>query len=96
MTREVDSRGYFVLTKKHEIGFRFSGIATAELDDFIPNNILFELAFSPVAHQQTTGQFQVDLDSAMGGDMCGRFTATNGEVLYIRPSSMNPPAETTA
>jgi len=36
------------------------------------------------------------LDSAMGGDMCGQFTATNGEVLYIRPSSMNPTTETTA
>ena len=95
MTSEVDSRGYFVLTKRHEIGFRFAGIGFAELDDFIPNNILFELAFSPVAHYQSTGQFQVDLDSAMGGDLCGRFTASSGEVTFIRPSPIDKSAEAT-
>lgn len=96
MTSEVDSRGYFVLTKRHEIGFRFAGISSAELDDFIPDNILFELGFSPVAHFQSTGQFQVDLDSAMGGDLCGRFTATSGEVTFVRPSPIERRAEATA
>lgn len=93
MTSEVDSRGCFVLTKRHEIGFRFSGICSAQLDDFITDNILSELALSPVAHYQSTGQFKVDLNSAMGGDLCGRFTATNGEVTFIRPSPIEKNAE---
>lgn len=92
MTSEVDARGYFVLTRKHEIGFRFSGIRSTELESFIPDNILFELGFSPVADYQSSGQFQVELESAMGGDLCGRFTATSGEITFIHPSPAGPDA----
>lgn len=94
MTSEVDSRGYFVLIKRHEIGFRFAGISSAELDDFTPDNILFELGFSPIAHFQSTGQFHVNLDSAMGGDLCGRFAATSGAVTFIRSLPIEESAET--
>jgi hypothetical protein len=94
MTSELDAHGYFVLTKKHEIGFRFSGISSTELDSFIPENILFEMAFSSVADYQSTGQFHVNLDSAMGGDLCGRFTATVGEITFIRTSPMERNAGT--
>jgi hypothetical protein len=86
MTSEVDSRGYFVLTKRNEIGFRFSGIVATELDDFIPENILFNLGFSSVADCQRNGQFLVVLDSAMGSELCGRFTATAGRITFVRPS----------
>lgn len=86
MTSEVDDRGYFVLTKQHEIGFRFSDIMASELTDFIPENILSELVFSTEEEYLMQGFFSVELDSAMGSDLCGRFQAKSGEVTFIRPS----------
>lgn len=85
MSSEVDPHGYFVLTKRHQIGFRFSEIVTTELSAFIPENILSELSFSSLADFDANGQFLVKLDSAMGSDLEGAFTAKNGEVTFVRP-----------
>ncbi len=87
MGSEVDSSGYFILSKRHEIEFSFSGIAFTELDGFLAGNILYELAFSPAALYQSEGQFQVELDSAMGGELSGKFSARSGGVAFIRPVS---------
>jgi hypothetical protein len=84
MTSEVDDRGFFILTKKHQIGFRFSDITAPELSDFIPENILSELIFSTEEEYLTDGYFCVELESAIGSDLCGRFRAKSGEVTFIR------------
>jgi hypothetical protein len=86
MTPEVDSRGYFVLTKRHEIGFRFSRILTAEMNQFSLENTLLEVEFSPASDYDSRGVFNVSLISAIEGSMCGSFTAACGEVLFIRPT----------
>ncbi len=94
MTSETDHEGYFKLVKKHRIGFRFSDVTSAELDDFIPDNILFGLGFSSIAERDSNGHFFVDLDSAMGGDLCGRFTAESGEVIEVTPLVELPETKT--
>lgn len=86
MTPEVDAQGYFILAKRHYIGFRFTGITAARLEGFTDDNILFGLIFSPVAEFQASSRFRVTLDSAMGGDMDGWLEATGGEVTFVRPS----------
>jgi hypothetical protein len=92
MTPEVDSRGYFVLTKRHEIGFRFSRILTAEMNQFSSENTLLEMEFSPVSDYDSRGVFDVSLISAIEGSMCGSFTAACGEVLFIRPTVPHQPS----
>ncbi len=86
MTNEVDAKGYFKLSKKHVIGFEFREIVSTDLDQFIPENILFELLFSSEDDQRSHGFFKVELDSAMGSDLCGQFTAKVGSVSFVRPS----------
>jgi len=86
MTSEVDAKGYFVLTKKHNIGFIFTGLVSTELDAFIPENILYDLGFTPLDEHNSQGYFNIELDSAMGSDLCGRFSATVGEVTHVTPS----------
>jgi hypothetical protein len=85
MTPEVDDRGYFILKNHHLVQFEFSGIVESDLETFGAANILYELAFSPSAEYDTTGKFSVTLDSVMGDELCGSFTATHGEVAAILP-----------
>lgn len=85
MTSEVDAKGYFVRHKHHIVRFAFCGLARTDLAPFIPENILFALGFSPSSGFEATGQFTVTLDSAIGGDLCGSFTATSGEVTAVLP-----------
>jgi hypothetical protein len=86
MTAEVDERGFFKLIKHHLVRFAFHGITDADLDRFTPmGNILFGLGFSSTEEFAVAGKFSVDLDSAMGGDLCGSFCAHSGEVLEIVP-----------
>lgn len=86
MTDEVDAQGYFKLTKRHDVGFEFQDIVSTDLDEFIPENILFELGLSSDEERQEQGFFTVVLDSAMGSDLCGEFRARSGFVSFVRPS----------
>lgn len=79
MTPETDARGYFKLTKHHRVEFVFDGISNADLSQFLPENILFELRFSSLEEFTASGKFTVELDSAMGGDLCGSFCARRGK-----------------
>ena len=85
MTNEVDAQEYYILTKRHVIGFEFREIVSTDLGQFIPENILFELSFSPVDFQRSHGYFTVGLDSAMGSNLCGQFTAKMGSISFVRP-----------
>ncbi len=85
MTSEVDDKGYFVLTKRHFIGFEFADFVTTDFRSFGSDNILFELGFSSAEDFKSTGSFSVELDSAMGSDRCGSFRARSGAVQFVRP-----------
>jgi len=86
MTPEVDERGYFKLIKHHLVRFAFHDISDADLDRFtLENNILFGLDFSSSEEFEAAGKFSVDLNSAMGGDRCGSFSARSGAVVEITP-----------
>ncbi len=87
MTSDIDEEGFFILRNHHLVHFNFSGIKQTDLEHFIPENMLFELVFSAVAESEATGQFTVALESAMGGDLCGSFTATLGEVTAVEACS---------
>lgn len=84
MTKEVDEQGYFKLIKHHLVKFKFRQISEANLDRFMEfENILFELGLSTLEEFEAVGKFKVSLDSAMGGDLCGSFTAGAGEVMEV-------------
>jgi hypothetical protein len=86
MTAEVDERGYFKLIKHHLVQFAFREISGADLERFTSlGNSLFEMGFSTPAEFEASGKFRVDLDSAMGGDLCGSFFARTGEVVGVAP-----------
>ncbi len=86
MTAEVDDRGFFKLIKHHLVRFAFHGITDAVLDRFTSmGNILFELRFSSAEEFAEAGRFSVNLDSAMGADLCGSFAARSGEVVATIP-----------
>jgi hypothetical protein len=86
MTPEVDERGYFKLMKHHLVDFAFQGISEADLERFTSmENILFGLGFSTPEEFTEAGKFRVQLDSAMGGDLCGCFCARSGEILAVIP-----------
>src|SRR5258708_26114252 len=88
MTAEVDERGYFKLIKHHLIQFAFREISDADLERFTSmGNILFELGFSTPEEFEASGKFRVDLDSAMGADLCGSFFARTGEGVEGAPSN---------
>ncbi|WP_377178491.1 hypothetical protein [Rubritalea tangerina] len=89
MTNHTDSKGYFILTKHHEIAFRFDDISSQSLDDFIADNIFDTLRFSTVEHYERDSVFTVDLDSVMGSDLCGTFTAQTGLVTSVTPYTPN-------
>ena len=86
MTDEVDAQGYFKLTQRHNVGFEFQDIVSTDLEQFMPENILFELGFSPDEERLEQGFFSVVLDSAMGSDLCGEFRSRAGVVSFVRPS----------
>jgi hypothetical protein len=85
MTAVVDERGYFKLIKHHRIRFVFREISNADLNRFIPENILFGMIFSSPQEFDAAGEFQVTLNSAMGSDLSGSFSARTGEVLEVTP-----------
>jgi hypothetical protein len=85
MTSQVDSRGFFVLTKRHEVGFRFKGLIDTDLSQFIPENILSRMTVSPIATESGQSGFHVALESAIGSEFCGSFRARTGELAFVRP-----------
>lgn len=92
MTSAVDDAGYFILTRRHHIGFLFSGLISTDLTHFIPDNILSALTFSSADDRQAQGWFAVELESAVGSEFCGRFAARWGAVTFVRPIPEMVPA----
>lgn len=86
MTSDIDERGHFKLAKRHEIGFAFQDIVAKDHDQFAAENILFELTFSSHEEWRSQGYFSVGLESAVGSEFCGRFSAREGKVTFVRPS----------
>lgn len=90
MAPEVDERGYFKLVKHHLVEFEFQEVSDPDLDQFTSmSNVLLGLWFSAPEEFETAGRFKVELDSAMGGDLCGSFSARSGEVVAVVPCDKN-------
>ena len=83
MSGEIDEYGHIRLSKHHLVRFVFLGITDPDLSQFIPQNILFHLGFSSPEQFADEGRFKVDLDSALGGDLCGSFYARSGSVIEV-------------
>ncbi|HWD18246.1 MAG TPA: Imm50 family immunity protein [Verrucomicrobiae bacterium] len=85
MTADVDARGFYKLIKRHLVRFAFKEITEPKLDEFDSENILFGLNFSSPEDFAAVGRFSVELDSAIGCELCGSFCAKSGEVLEVIP-----------
>jgi hypothetical protein len=86
MTSAVDDRGFYKLIKHHLVRFAFQEIVDADLDEFTSSaNILFGLKFSNPEEFAAVGRFCVNLESAMGCDLSGSFSARSGGVLDVIP-----------
>lgn len=72
---------------RYRVVFCFTGILRNAAQAFGTNNIIFELGFSTSEYVSENGSFIVDLDSAMGCDMCGHLRAKNGEVVVVEEIS---------
>ena len=83
MTREVDEAGFYKTIKHHRVRFAFTGVFEENLEDFATESILDALVFSPVGDFERTGAFSVLLDSALGCDVSGSFSATAGVVMEV-------------
>jgi hypothetical protein len=85
LTGVVDESGFYKLIKHHLVRFAFREISNADLGPFAPGNILFALKLSSPEEFEAAAMINVTLDSAMGGDLCGSFSARSGEVLEVIP-----------
>lgn len=89
MTSEVDENGYFKLQKHHLVKFQFEEILNVLLNQFNSRNILFELTLSSPRDFEAKGLFEVTLDSIMGPELSGSFSARSGGVIDITPCDAN-------
>ncbi len=94
-TSEVDAHGYFKEIKHQLVRFAFRVLSDVHLDGFIQENILYALELSSAEEYAATGRFTVGLDSVMGSQLCGSFSARHGEVLAVTPcTAKGHPVET--
>jgi hypothetical protein len=86
MTSETDARGYFRLTKHHDVRFRFEDLADVSISE--RDDTLFRL---DIANELgSDGRFLVVLDSATGSESegyGGSFRARSGVVLDVIPTA---------
>lgn len=87
ITPELDDRGCFVLTKHHEIGFRFEGVVSCRLETL--GNILMSLKFTPPSATVDRGVFEVQIESVMGAEFDGHVVACSGEVTHVQAIQAN-------
>ena len=80
MTKEVDSKGYFVLHKHALVKFYFDGLTDVQMDAFGTGNILFDMSFIKTDQD---AEFSVELNSVMA--MPGSFNVRNGVVVSVVP-----------
>ncbi len=59
MSDGTDTQGFLKLTKRHIVEFEFHDIVSTDLEQFTPENILFELEFSSNQQRQEQGFFKV-------------------------------------
>ena len=86
MTSETDARGYFRLTKHHDVRFRFEDVADVSIPE--RDDTLFRLE---IANELgSDGRFLVVLESATGSEnegYGGSFRARSGVVLDVIPTA---------
>ncbi len=81
----LDEAGYFIRSRRHEVGFAFHGVSRTVLSGFTPENTLFGLMFSEPAAFRREGTFHVEMDSVLGPEFSGGFRAVEGRVTHVTP-----------
>jgi hypothetical protein len=66
MTREKDSRGYFVLRHHTLSTLRFSDVSDLQLADFNHQNVLFDLEISEVSESGSDSIFSISMPTSFG------------------------------
>jgi len=84
MTREVDSKGFYELTKHHLVRFEFDMVHELGLADFNQQNAIFGLFFEEMPKEEGKPvAFKVIIEPAFG--LNGEFMACAGRVLSVTP-----------
>lgn len=83
MTKETDERGYFRLTKHHDVRLRFEDVVDGSLPE--RNDTLMRLVVED--ELDGDGRFLVDVDSVLGSDHGGTFRARSGVVVAVVPTT---------
>lgn len=86
MTSETDERGYFRLSKHHEVRFRFEDVVDVTMPRH--SDLLMELEIDD--ELDSDGRFRVVLESCVGNESegyGGAFRARSGSVLDVIPSA---------
>ena len=87
MTKEVDSKGYYV-TKKHTLAsLSFVDLEELRLEGFNHQNVIFGLTIEPIeTPNPTNSRFHVEFDPSFGVDAV--FNCSSIEVVNVTP--VNP------
>ena len=86
MTSETDARGYFGLSKQHDVRFRFDDVAEVSIPEHDDTLSSLEI----VSALGSDGRFLVVVESAIGSQnegYGGSFRARSGVVLDVIPSA---------
>ncbi|MBX3193389.1 MAG: hypothetical protein KF819_40780 [Labilithrix sp.] len=86
MTSETDARGYFRLTKHHDVRFRFEDVAAVSMSERDDTLLRLQIA----NELGSDGRFLVVLESAIGTESegyGGSFRARSGVVLDVIPTA---------
>ena len=85
-TNETDARGYFRLTKHHDVLFRFEDVADVSIPE--REDTLYGLEIA--SELGSDGRFLVVIESAIGNEnegYGGSFRARSGVVLDVIPTA---------
>lgn len=84
MTSEVDSKGFYVLTKHTEVVFRFAGVVLSRLQWFNHQNVLESLEIGELDATKHEGMYlHVEMSSSYGLE--AEFDCKRAIVASVRP-----------
>jgi len=89
-TKEVDHRGYYVLTNHTLVTMRFEEVDDLKLEGFNHQNVIFGIQISRVERdEEPSAPFAVDFDSIFG--VGATFTCRRVEIISAEPFEVEGP-----
>jgi|SRR6266478_903730 len=89
MTKEVDSKGYYVLKHHTLTTLRFFGVSELQLAGFNRQNVLWDIEISEVTETTSKSSFSVSMPTSFGCE--ASFKCTGIRVMssapYVKPES---------